>query len=275
MSIQLIALDLDGTLLNSSKEITDYTIEVLNQAAKKGIYIVPSTGRSKQCIPKCVANLPFIRYALTLNGALVVDLKTDKIIHEYVFTGEEAIFLWDYIQKYQALPDCDLNGELYMERKVFERLPGFINDPNRVEIMKQTRKEIEDIRKVLLESNVKSAKMNLLFADMNERMRARADLESLPFVEVSSSLDRNLELNRKGGNKGNGLKALAKYLNLNINQVMALGDSDNDITMIETAGLGIAMANAAPEIIKVADGVTDSNDEDGVAHAIERWVLNT
>ena len=110
---------------------------------------------------------------------------------------------------------------------------------------------------------------------MNERMRARADLESLPFVEVSSSLDRNLELNRKGGNKGNGLKALAKYLNLNINQVMALGDSDNDITMIETAGLGIAMANAVPEIIKVADGVTDSNDEDGVAHAIERWVLNT
>ncbi len=273
MDIRLIALDLDGTLLNSSKEITDYTSGVLYRAAKKGIYIVPSTGRSEAGIPKNVASLPFIDYALTLNGALVVDLKTKKIIHECVYTYEEALFLWDFIQKYDAISDCSIDGELYMERRALQRLPDYTADSERLAVMKQTRKETENIRKMLLKDGAKSAKMNLLFSDPKERLKAMRELESLPFVEVSSSLDKNLELNRKGGNKGNGLKALAAYLSLGMNQVMAFGDSDNDITMIAAAGLGIAMANAVPEILNIADGLTDSNNEDGVAHAIERWVL--
>ncbi len=273
MDIRLIALDLDGTLLNSSKEITDHTSGVLQKAAKNGIHIVPSTGRSEAGIPKNVAKLPFVDYALTLNGALVVNLKTKEIIHECVFTKKEALLLWDFIQKYDAIPDCSIDGELYMERQAWLGLSDYTDSPERLAIMKQTRKETENIRKMLLKDGTRSAKMNLLFADPGERLKAMQELENLLFVEVSSSLDKNLELNRRGGNKGNGLKALAAYLGLRMDQVMALGDSDNDITMIAAAGLGIAMANAVPEILNIADGLTDSNNEDGVAHAIERWVF--
>jgi Cof subfamily protein (haloacid dehalogenase superfamily) len=115
--------------------------------------------------------------------------------------------------------------------------------------------------------------MNLLFNDMQERLRAKKELEQLPFVEVSSSLERNLELNRKGGNKGNGLLALAEHLGVAREQIMACGDSDNDYSMIKAAGLGVAMGKGLEEIKKMADKVTLSNDQDGVAYAIEQWVL--
>ena len=116
--------------------------------------------------------------------------------------------------------------------------------------------------------------MNLLFADSEKRMKAKQELLQIPFIEVSSSLPQNLELNRKGGNKGNGLLALADYLGLKREELMACGDSDNDYSMIEAAGLGVAMANASKEIKNLADAVTLSNDEDGVAYAIKKWVLD-
>jgi Cof subfamily protein (haloacid dehalogenase superfamily) len=274
MEIRLIALDLDGTLLNSCKEITDRTINALAYAAAKGIYIVPSSGRSLSGIPNVVADLPFVQYALTLNGAVVINIRTKEIIHEYAYTYDEALSLWDFIQKYDAIPDCSLNGELYMEHRTFLKLPNYTDDPKRILLMKQTRKEADNIRTMLQNGNAKSEKMNLFFANPDERKMARQELEQFPFVEVSSSLNMNLELNRKGGNKGNGLKALAAYLGIEVNEVMACGDSDNDISMIEAAGFSVAMANATPEILNIADVVTLSNDEDGVAHAIETWILN-
>lgn len=274
MGIRLIALDLDGTLLNSAKELTDYSIKILQKAAERGAYIVPSTGRSASGIPDKIANLPFIHYALTLNGAMVVDIRTNKIIHQCIYSREEAIKLWDFIQKYDALPDCAIDGELYMERKSFMRLSDYNQTPERIALMKRTRKETDNVRSLLLQDNAESAKMNLLFADTEKRMKAKRELLQIPFVEVSSSLPQNLELNRKGGNKGNGLLALADYLGLKRDELMACGDSDNDYSMIEVAGLGVAMSNASKELKDIADAVTLSNDEDGVAYAIEKWVLN-
>ena len=274
MGIRLIALDLDGTLLNSAKELTDYTIKILEKAAEREVHIVPSTGRSVSGIPDKIANLPFVHYALTLNGAMVVEMRTNKIIHECVYSREEAVKLWDFIQKYDALPDCAINGELYMERKTFMRLSDYTRTPERIALMKQTRKETDNIRSLLLQDNTESAKMNLLFADSEKRMKAKQELLQIPFIEVSSSLPQNLELNRKGGNKGNGLLALADYLGLKREELMACGDSDNDYSMIEAAGLGVAMANASKEIKNLADAVTLSNDEDGVAYAIKKWVLD-
>lgn len=274
MGIRLIAVDLDGTLLNSAKELTDYTIKILEKAAEKGVYIVPSTGRSASGIPDKIANLPFVLYALTLNGAMVVNMRTNEKIHQCVYSREEAVKLWDFIQKYDALPDCAIDGELYMESKTFIKLPNYTQSPERIALMRQTRKETDNIRSLLLQNNAESAKMNLLFADSKKRMKAKEELLQIPFVEVSSSLPLNLELNRKGGNKGNGLLALANYLGLKMEDLMACGDSDNDYSMIEVAGLGVAMENASKELKDIADAVTLSNDEDGVAYAIEKWVLN-
>lgn len=273
MGIRLIALDLDGTLLNSAKEITPGTLEALHKAASKGVEIVPSTGRSLDGIPEEIAKLPFVRYALTLNGAVVANIRTREIVYQCNFSKDEALYLWKHIQKYDALCDCAIDGELYMERETFLRLEEYGQSPERIALMRKTRKEAFSIREMLLQANTKTAKMNLLFNDPQKRLSAKYELEQIPFVEVSSSLDRNLELNKKGGNKGNGLLALAKYLGIAREQIMACGDSDNDYSMIKAAGLGVAMENGLEEIKKIADKVTLSNDKDGVAYAIEQWVL--
>jgi Cof subfamily protein (haloacid dehalogenase superfamily) len=273
MGIQLIALDLDGTLLNSAKHVSPRTLQVLQKAASKGVVIVPSTGRSFDGIPSIIANLPFVEYALTLNGAVVVNIRTKEIIHQCNFNKEEALFLWNYLQKYDALCDCAIDGELYMEQQTFLRLPDYGQTLERIALMRSTRKEAYSIREMLLQENTKTAKMNLLFSNLRKRLDAKFELEQLPFVEVSSSLEKNLELNKKGGNKGNGLLALAEYLGIQRDQIMACGDSDNDYSMIKAAGLGIAMDNGLETIKKIADAVTLSNDQDGVAYAIEQWVL--
>jgi Cof subfamily protein (haloacid dehalogenase superfamily) len=273
MRIQLIALDLDGTLLNSKKQITPHTIQVLQKAAAMGAKIVVSTGRSADGIPEQLRKLPFIQYALTLNGAVVINLNTKEIIHQCNFSREEALYLWDYIQSFDALCDCAIDGELYMEQQTFQRLPEYGQSQERILLMRATRKETNSIRQMLLQENASSAKMNLLFRDMQKRLIAKDLLEKLPFVEVSSSLERNLEINKKGGNKGNGLLVLAEHLGLTRDQIMACGDSDNDYSMITAAGLGVAMENGLEEVKKIADAVTLSNDDDGVAYAIEQWVL--
>lgn len=273
MGIQLIALDLDGTLLNSAKQVTPHTFEVLEKAASKGVVIVPSTGRSIDGIPENIAKLPFVQYALTLNGAVVANIRTKEIVYQCNFSKEEALYLWDYIQKYDALCDCAIDGELYMEQETFSKLAEYGQSPERIALMRSTRKETLNIQQMLMMETTKTAKMNLLFNDMQERARAKKELEQIPFVEVSSSLERNLELNRKGGNKGNGLLALAQYLGITREQIMACGDSDNDYSMIKAAGLGVAMENGLEEIKRIADKVTLSNDQDGVAYAIEQWVL--
>jgi Cof subfamily protein (haloacid dehalogenase superfamily) len=273
MGIQLIALDLDGTLLNSAKQVSPRTLQVLQKAASKGVVIVPSTGRSFDGIPSVIANLPFVQYALTLNGAVVVNIRTKEIVHQCNFNKEEALFLWNYLQKYDALCDCAIDGELYMEQQTFLRLPDYGQTLERIALMRSTRKEAYSIREMLLQENTKTAKMNLLFSNLRKRLDAKFELEQIPFVEVSSSLEKNLELNKKGGNKGNGLLALAEYLGIQRDQIMACGDSDNDYSMIKAAGLGIAMDNGLETIKKIADAVTLSNDLDGVAYAIEQWVL--
>lgn len=273
MGIQLIALDLDGTLLNSAKEITPNTFEALKKAALKGVEIVPSTGRSLDGIPENIVNLPFVQYALTLNGAVVTNIRTKEIVYQCNFSKEEALYLWKFLQKYDALCDCAIDGELYMERETFSRLEEFGQSPERIALLRSTRKETFSIREMLLQDDTKTAKMNLLFNDPQKRLNAKYELEQIPFVEVSSSLDRNLELNRKGGNKGNGLLALAEHLGIARDNIMACGDSDNDYSMIKAAGLGVAMENGLDDIKKIADKVTLSNDRDGVAYAIEQWVL--
>lgn len=273
MGIKLVALDLDGTLLNSAKQISSQTMETLQKAADQGVIIVPSTGRSVDGIPDEIVALPFVQYALTLNGAVVVNIRTKEVIYESNFTKEEAMQLWKHLQQYDALSDCAIDGELYMEHQAFDRLSDFGQSPERIALFRRTRKETFSIREMLLREETRVAKMNLLFENPLKRINAKYELEQLPYIEVSSSMEKNLEINKKGGNKGAGLLALAKYLNITKDEIMACGDSDNDYSMIKAAGLGVAMENGLDEIKHIADRITLSNDQDGVAHAIKQWVL--
>ena len=137
-----------------------------------------------------------------------------------------------------------------------------------------TRIEVDDMHATLRTHAHEIEKYSMIYHDEAERDAAwRAIEAACPAVELTSSLPRNMEVNAPGVTKGSGLLALAAHLGLTRAQTMAVGDSGNDRAMIEAAGLGVAMGNATDDIRKIADVTTDDNNHDGVAAAIEKYVL--
>ncbi len=276
MKVKLIALDLDGTLLTTDKALTGHTAEVLSRAAARGIHIVPATGRSVTGLAREVRDLPFIRYAITVNGAAVWDIKEEKLIAHHVFSGEQAAEIWRFLEKYHTMMDACVDGVARMDPDYYGRVEQYMPDEPRCRLIRTTRKPTEDLDRWVLDPGNHIEKFNLFFQKEREvdRIRAREELKRFQYLAVTASLGNNLEINHKDATKGNGLKALAAYLGVPREETMAFGDGENDISMLEAAGIGVAMGNAEDSVKEAADLVTLENDRDGVAYAIETQVLD-
>ncbi len=274
MDIRLIAVDLDGTLLNSQKELTPRTKEALTRAAEKGVHIVPATGRTFGGVPEMVRSLPFVRYGICINGGSVWDAQIDGAIHTAEIPYERAEEIFDYVEQFHTMYDCYVDGWGKSDRKFFDHLLDYV-DEDVVKIIKATRSPVDDFRGYIRSLGHDIQKIILFFRDLevHDRMieKIRADL---PDMAVTAALPCNIELNNKDANKGAALRILFEHLGFGPEQAMAFGDGGNDQSMIETAGLGVVMANGVPELKAAADYITLSNDEDGVAAAIEKFVLN-
>lgn len=276
-NIKMIGLDLDGTLLNSEKRISEYTARVLRQAIEQGVIILPATGRPIAGIPQEVLDFPGIRYALTSNGARVLDLENDgRAVYESYLDPEYAKVAFKILRKYDAMREVYTNGRGYAAGKDLDHAERFMSNPIMLEYIKNTRGRVDDIEEYL-EKEVKYIdKLHILFAKPEEeREEAFQKLkEALPDTNITYALENNIEINGKGASKGRGLIELGKLLGIERDEIMACGDGLNDREMVETVGFGVAMGNALDEVKAVAAYITGSNDEDGVAKAIEKFVLN-
>ncbi len=273
LPIRLIALDLDGTLFNEDKLIPPHTLEVLRQAMEQGVVVIPATGRPATGLPQSLMTLTGLRYALTSNGAQVVELDTGRSIVHFPIASSLAIRLVELLSRYDCLISFFSDGDRICFQGDVERIPDFLQ-PNMVKYVQSTSHPVPDLAQYLRSTGAVVDKVNAFFRDEAQRRRAWQELEALPDqVVVTSSLALNMEVNAPGVTKGRALLALAEHLGLTAQQVMACGDSGNDLEMIRAAGLGVAMANASPEILAAADAVTLSNQEEGVAAAVEKYVL--
>lgn len=271
--IRLIALDLDGTLLNDRKELTPRTIRALTAAGQRGVWIVPATGRTATGIPAELLALPGVRYAITANGARMIDLETGTALRELYIPRPLALEAYDRLMHYDCVVDLFQDGQGYTTAENLARVEGFVPENLRMYV-RGTRETLADMRAFVAAQSRGLEKYTIFFREEAERRRAWAEMEALG-LEVVSSLPLNMELNAAGVNKGAGLLALAQALELPAAALMACGDGGNDIAMLRAAGLGVAMENAFPEVRAAADHITLSNNEDGVACAIERFVLQT
>ncbi|MGN0706690.1 MAG: Cof-type HAD-IIB family hydrolase [Faecalibacterium sp.] len=271
--IRLIALDLDGTLLNDRKELTEGNIRALTAAAQKGVWIVPATGRTASGVPAALRALPGVRYAITANGARMVDLSTGKALRELYIPRPLALETYDRLRKYDCTVDLFQDGQGYTTEENLAQIETFVPE-NLRPYVRGTRKVLPDLRAFVDAQAHGLEKYTIFFQEEAERRRAWAEMEALG-LEVVSSLPLNMELNAAGVNKGAGLLALAQVLELPAASLMACGDGGNDIAMLRAAGLGVAMENAFPEVRAAADYITRSNNEDGVAWAIQRFVLRS
>ena len=273
--IKIIALDMDGTLLDSQKNVSERNRRALTACAEKGIWVVPATGRAGHGIAPEIKALPGVRYAIATNGGVVTDLLEGRNLKTCAISNEQTLSILRRLDEYPAMYDPYIEGWAITQPEFIEHLDRYGLSPVMQRMVHATRRTVPNIIRYVEETKKEAEKINVFFGEehMGERERLRRELEQIEGLFVSSSLPNNLEINREEATKGNALLWLADYLNIPHSSVMAFGDGENDVSMLRAAGIGVAMGNAIDKAKEAAAYVTSSNDDDGVAAALEYFVL--
>lgn len=272
--IKLIALDLDGTLLNSEKKLSARNYAALERAAALGIQIVPCTGRLLCALPEAVRGLPFLHYAICVNGAQVVDAETGQTLCRADIPHERGMEVFRTLSALPGVYDCYMDGQGWMDAAMYDRLEEFAGSPQSLAFLRSIRTPVPDFLGYMAEKKRDFQKIQIFFHTREERMRYEAELSGpLGDLNLTSSCANNIEINSRLAAKGEAMAALCRTLDFGPENAMCFGDGTNDISMLRLAGVGVAMENAEPCVKEAADVVTASCDEDGVAQMIERTLL--
>ena len=272
--IKMIGFDLDGTLLTDQKELGEYTVQILKRAVEEGIVILPITGRPLCGLPEEVTGLTGLRYAITANGARILDLKNAAVLKEQLVSVETAEKILDILGNYDSLREIYYDGTGYAEREKLEQIDHFFEEGPMAEYVRSTSQPVENLMDKFRKESREVDKVQGVFADLGEREAALDEIRKLEGVIITGALHNNIEVNAAGVDKGNALLWLAQYLGIAPEETMAFGDGNNDITLLEKAGTGVAMKNGIEEVKHAADRITEkTNDEEGAAKFIETYVL--
>ena len=274
--IRIIALDLDGTLLDSQKRLSERNRAALERVVKKGILVVPTTGRFFGMMPPTVRDLPFVRYAITINGAQVYDRETDTALVRDEIPLEMALGIMEVLDRHDVVYDCYRSNWGWMTAALQAKAADYATNEHYLKMVREFRKPVPELKSHLRETVAEGdVQKIMMFSRLDDpdakelKAIAREMTEKFPEIKVTASTWNNIELNIKTAHKGNALKRFAEHLGFTLDNCMAFGDGMNDLTMIEAAGTGVAMANAEPAVKAAAKIVTSSNDEDGVAAVLE------
>lgn len=274
MNCRLIAFDLDGTLLDNEKRIPEENLRALYAAAERGALLVPATGRILRGIPPALRELPFLRYYILSNGALVYDTQEEKTICRGDIPLELTLRTMEYLDTLPVLYDCYQNDIGWMSQAMFEKAPlYFVHEPQVLKMVEQLRIRVPDLKETLREHNEPVQKIQFFFRPQDNALRLETIAhfsEHFPELRATSSISNNVEVNSVLAGKGNGLLALCRALDIAPADCMAFGDGSNDISMLEAAGRGVAMGNADEDVRAAADAVCESNLDCGVAKEIAR-----
>lgn len=267
MNYQLLALDLDGTLTNSKKEISAPTLEALIDIQKNGKKVVLASGRPIMGVLPLAKQLlldEYGGYTLSFNGGRITDCRKDEIIYEKLLPEDVATPVFHIAKKYSGVdilsyrPDAILSG---LKANEFTELEARINRVPIVHV-ENFAEEIVPGNKFLITGE----------PDIIERIRLELARHFRSYLNIYCSEPFFLEVMPAGVDKARSLLRLLTAIGLSADEMICCGDGYNDVTMIETAGLGIAMANAQPIVKEKADYITKSNDEDGVLHVINEFL---
>lgn len=271
--IKMIGLDLDGTLLNSKKELTEYTKDVLKRAIEKGIIVLPSTGRPYSALPEELKHFPGMKYAVTANGARVLDLEEMKVLYEDLLPLDLAGRVLDILKKYDTIHEFFVEGVGYSSVDSLKTAYEYFDESHMAEYYIKSRNSVPDVEAKMKEMESPVDKLQGIFKSIEEKEMAIRDLEKVPGITVTMAFRNNLEINKAGVDKGIGLQKLGELIGILPEEIMVCGDGMNDIPMMEQAGFSVAMENSEQQVKEIADYVTGTNDEDGAAKAIEEIVL--
>lgn len=292
---KLIGIDIDGTLVKNDKALSPKTIEIIKKAKMKGIKIVLVTGRPIQGLKQYTEKLGLNSnndYGIACSGGFIQCLGNKEVLFESTLSLQDLNYLYNLSQKLNiTLNFFSRNTILTPNLNLTTQIESFLSNVamkitdfnyldkntiiNRVVYINETSTFTRHLMKIIERANIKCQFPKTLHGNSNlildENSLPKELFSSYTILKPSSE---TLEIQEKGVNKGSSLNLLAKKLGIKPDEVIAVGDSGNDIDMIKYAGLGVAMGNAFSEVKEIADYVTYSNEDDGLAHVIEKFILN-
>lgn len=272
--IRLIGLDLDGTLLNREKEITPRTRRALLAAQAAGVLLVPITGRPEGGIPPAVRELLGLRYTVTSNGATIRDLWEQRTLLEHHLSPRVCLEVLERVAQFEMIREAFREGVGYMEQRDYDVLCARYTGSAMLPYFQSTRQALSRTLDRFLREDTRSVE-ELLFltGSPQAKQEVQRALSGLPEIGFADPFPNDLEVIAGGIDKGEALRYLAKQLELRPEETMAIGDGSSDLPLLQAAGLGVAMGNAADVLKGAADFVTATCEEDGVGLAIEKYVL--
>lgn len=268
MTIKLVAVDIDGTLLTNNKEVTSDVFEAVQEAKAKGVKIVIATGRPIAGVTPLLNQLKLNEadnYVITFNGALVQEVTTGKELVKDALSYEDYLDIEHLSRKIGVHAHAITKDGIYTANRDIGKYTVHESQLVSMPIFYRTPEEVADKEFVkamyIDEPDILDAAIAKIPAEFYDRFTI---VKSTPFY---------LEILKKTANKGTAILHLAEALGIKKEETMAIGDEENDRAMLEVVGHPVVMANGNPNLKKIAKHITTSNEESGVAHAIRTWVL--
>lgn len=272
MAIKLVAIDIDKTLINDQREITPRTVQAINQASQSGVKVVLCTGRPMTGVNAYLDQLGLNhqadQYVISFNGALA-QTTNEEVIVNYTLSFDDYVDWQAYCTKQNVKSQIESRDYIYTTNR--DLSPWTIHESDLVSMPVRVR-SLDEMAHTQ-DQYVLAKGMMLGNKDQLDQAEAQLPDSFHQRFTVIRSEPFYLEFINHQASKGATLKALSEKLCISQSEVMALGNAQNDNSMIEYAGIGVAMENSVPETLKVADVVTGDNNHDGVGQAIEQYVL--
>ena len=286
---KLVAIDLDGTMLNSYGMVTENTKKIIKDTISKGTEVIIASGRPIDSIKTIAKEIGSENYFIAGNGALVYDIKKDEVIYEKFMTKQKVL---------EIIKICEENSiayNIYTEKTIIAKtlkynvLYYYKENLKKEESKKTNITIVENLYEYIKNlGNEKFLKITVcdetqsIFNAIIRKLRTVEDIDVLDVSHMSRKMIRQgtedvpieyyyTEISLKNVDKWNAIEFIAQKMNVERNEIMAIGDNMNDKIMIENAGLGVAMGQSTPRITEIADFVTSDNNDEGVAKTLEKY----
>lgn len=273
MRYKLICMDMDGTLLDDYKNISEINKAVIKKAYNMGAKIVVSTGRIFTSAEYFASLLDVKAPVISSNGAFIREKDRNKVVFKNVLGYDKCIDILKVLKKYDIYPHYYTADTIFTEKIIYSS--HFYTLANKVlpEGKKVNIVIVNDWEEIFNKYKYEILKCVGTDDDLFKVAAAKKELINMGCFEVVSSYYNNFEVMCKGVSKGKAVQTLGEYYNISREEIICIGDSENDLSMIQYAGLGVAMGNADEFIKRQADYITDSNNNNGVAKVIEKFVF--
>lgn len=259
-----IFCDMDDTFLFTNKEVPAQNLAAIDALATRGVEFVPSSGRGLGAMPPEVVHHPAVRYVISSVGAVVTDVREGRTLLERFMSAQSILALYEAVRDVECTFDVFCGVSILCERERYDRLPMLGLDEPTLAVLQDMRTPFDgSLADVMRTQRVQ--KVSLWFRHVADQQRVARLAEADPRIAWAASHPQNIEMTDASSTKGTGMAWLCDHLGIDVADTMAFGDSGNDVTMLEAAGVGVAMGNAPDDVKAAADDVAGRNDDCGFA----------